>query len=123
MENLIPFLKYSSVVDWFFIILVVFIAVILIPVGLWIVIASRRRKSIYFLLMMTFLPLLLALLGTYVRIRKIETLAARYPDASAEVVAAGSREAWVMTYIGAFGTLAPALIAVTGLVVKNNRLD
>lgn len=123
METLIPFLKYSSVVDWFFIILVVFIAVILIPVGLWIVIASRRRKSIYFLLMMTFLPLLLALVGTYVRIRKIETLAARYPDASAEVIAAGSQEAWVMTYIGAFGTLIPALIAVTGLVVKNDRLD
>ena len=123
MENLIPFLKNSSVVDLFFIILVVFIAVILIPVGLWIVIASRRRKSIYLLLMMTFLPLLLALIGTYVRIRKIETLAARYPDASAEVIAAGSQEAWIMTYVGAFGTLVPALISVTGLVVKNDRLD
>lgn len=123
MENLIPFLKSSTVVDWFFIMLVVFIAVILIPVGLWIVIAARRRKTIYILLMMTFLPLLLALLGTLVRIRKIETLAARYPDASAEVISAASQEAWVMTYIGAFGTLVPALIAVTGLVVKNNRLD
>jgi hypothetical protein len=123
MENLIPFLKSSSVVVWFFIMLVVFIAVILIPVGLWIVIASRRRKSIYLLLMMTFLPLLLALLGTYVRIRKIETLAASYPDASAEVITAASHEAWIMTYIGAFGTLVPALIAVTGLVVKNDRLD
>ena len=123
MENLIPFLKSSSVVDWFFIMLVVFIAVILIPVGLWIVIASRRRKSIYFLLMMAFLPLILALLGTFVRIRTIETLAARYPDASAEVIAAGSQEAWILTYIGAFGTLVPALIAVTGLVVKNDRLD
>jgi hypothetical protein len=110
-------------VDLFFIMLVVFIAMILIPVGFWVVIAARRRKSIYLLLMMTFLPLLLALLGTYVRIRKIETLAARYPDASAEVIAAGSREAWIMTYIGAFGTLVPALIAVSGLVVKNNRLD
>lgn len=123
METLIPFLKNSSVVDWFFIMLVVFIAVILIPIGLWIVIASRRRKSIYLLLMMTFLPLLLALLGTYVRIRTLETLAARYPDVSAEVVAAGSKEAWIMTYIGALGTLVPALIAVTGLVVKNDRLD
>ena len=123
MENLIPFLKNSSVVDLFFIIIVVFIAVILIPVGLWIVIASRRRKSIYFLVMMAFLPLLLALLGTYVRIRKIETLAARYPDASAEVIAAASQEAWIMSYIGAFGTLVPALIAVTGLVIKNDRLE
>lgn len=123
METLIPFLKNSSVVDWFFIMLVVFIAVILIPIGLWIVIASRRRKSIYLLLMMTFLPLLLALLGTYVRIRTLETLPARYPDVSAEVVAAGSKEAWIMTYIGALGTLVPALIAVTGLVVKNDRLD
>jgi hypothetical protein len=123
MENLIPFLKSSSAVDWCFIILVVFIAVILIPVGLWIVIASRRRKSIYFLLTMAFLPLLLALLGTYVRIRTIETLTAAYPDANAEVIAAWIQEAWIMTYIGAFGTLAPALIAVTGLVVKNNRLD
>lgn len=123
MENLIPFLKYSSVVDWFFIILVVFVAIILIPVGLWIVIAARRRKSIYLLLMMTFLPLLLALVGTFVRIRKVETLAARYPEVTAEVVARGSQEAWVLTYIGAFGTLVPALIAVTGLVVKNDRLD
>lgn len=123
MENLIPFLKSSSAVDWCFIILVVFIAVMLIPVGLWIVIASRRRKSIYFLLAMAFLPLLLALLGTYVRIRTIETQTAPYQDANAEVIAAWIREAWIMTYIGALGSLVPALIAVTGLVVKNNRLE
>ena len=123
METLIPFLKHSSTLDLLVIILVIFIAVILIPVGIWIVIASRRRKSIYFLLMMAFLPLLLALLGTYVRIRNIETLPARNPEASAEVITAASQEAWIMTYIGAFGTLVPALIAVTGLVVKNDRLD
>ncbi len=48
MEILISFLKYSSALDLLVMSLVLLIAVILIPVGIWIAIASRIRKRIYF---------------------------------------------------------------------------
>ena len=120
METLIPFLKSSSVVDWCFIILVISIGVILIPVSLWIVIASQRRKPIYLLLIMAFLPLLLALVGTYVRNSKVEVLAASYPEIGARTIAAWRQENSLMTYIGAAGTVVPAVIAVIGLVFKKD---
>ena len=121
METLIPFLKNSSVLDLTVMSLVILIAVILIAVGIWTAIASRTRKPIYLFLMITLLPLLLALLGTYLRFRNIERAAAMFPDASAEVVAALRQEAWIMTDIGLVGTAVPVLIGVMGLAFKKER--
>jgi hypothetical protein len=118
MESLIPFLKHSSVLDLLVILLVVLIEVILIPVGIWIVIGSRRRKPIYFFLMIAVLPLLLGHLGTYLRFRGIESAMAMFPDARPEVVASARQEAWIITYVGATGTVVLWLIGMTGLVMK-----
>ena len=121
MESLIPFLKHSSTLDLFVVMLIIAIAVILIPVGIWIVIRSRRRKPIYFFLIITLLPLLLGLLGTYLRYIRIERALALVPNASAEVVAEVRQEAWITTYIGAVGTAVPGLIGVTGLILKKKK--
>ena len=118
METLFSFLKSSSTLDLLVIILVVLIAVVLIPVGIWIAIASRTRKPIYFFLMISLFPFLIALLGTFLRFRNIERAIAEVPNASAEVVEAAREEAWVTTYIGAAGTVIPVLIAVMGLAFK-----
>ncbi len=121
METLIPFLKHSNAVDLLVIILVILITLIMIPGGIWTVIASRSRKPIYFLLMIALLPLLLALLGTYLKFRKTERLIALYPGVSAEAIAVARREDWVTTYIGAAGTAVLGLIGVTGLILKKDR--
>jgi hypothetical protein len=121
VETLIPFLKSSSVVDLLVLFLVILISVFLIPVGIGISIASRSRKPICFFVMIAVLPLLLALFGTYLRFREIDRAIALFPEAGEEVVAAGRREAWITTYIGAAGTALPFLIGVTGLVLKKDR--
>jgi hypothetical protein len=118
METLISFLKHSSGLGLLVMLVVILLAVILIPVGIWIVIASRSRKPIYFFLMAALLPLLLALLGTYLSLANVEKVAAMFPEASTEIVAGARQEAWVPTYIGAVGTLIPAFIGVIGLVLK-----
>lgn len=121
METLISFLKHSSGLELLVMLVVILLAVILIPVGIWIVIASPRRKPIYFFLMATLLPLLLALLGTYLSLANVEKAATMFPEASAEIVTAARQEAWIPTYIGVAGTLIPALIGVIGLVLKKDR--
>ncbi len=93
METLIPFLRNSSVVDLLIIVLVILSTAILVPAGIWIAIAARSRKPIYFFLMIALLPLLLALLGTYLRFMNIERALARVPDVRAEVVTASKQEA------------------------------
>jgi hypothetical protein len=123
MDTLIPFLKHSSVVDLLVIFLVILITVVLIPAGIWIVIKSRSRKPICFFLVIVFLPLVLALLGTYLRFRNIESALAQVPEASKAIVAEARQEAWITTYLGAAGTALPFLIGVTGLVLKKNRND
>ncbi len=120
MEALIPFLKHSSALDLVIILLVVLIAVIFIPVGIGTVIASRSRKPIYFFLIIVWLPLFLALLGTYLRFRGVERAIADFPEVSSEVVVAARQEAWITTYIGAIGTALPGLIGVIGLLVKKD---
>jgi len=50
MNGLIPFLKHSSAPDLLVVLLVVLITIILVPVGIWIAIASRKRMPIYFFL-------------------------------------------------------------------------
>ena len=121
METLIPFLKHSSTVDLLVILLVGLITAIMIPAGIWTAIAARSRRPIYFFLMIALLPLLLALLGTYLRFRAAESAMAMVPEVSAEVVTAAHQEAWVMTYLGAAGTTILELIGVTGLILKKDR--
>ena len=121
METLISFLKHSSALELLVLLVVILLSVSLIAVGIWIVIASRRRKPIYFFLMATLLPLFLGLLGTYLSLANVEKTAAMFPEASAEIVTAARQEAWVPTYIGVAGTLIPALIGVVGLVLKKDR--
>ena len=123
METLIPFLRNSSVVDLLVIILVILITAILIPAGIWILIAARSRKPIYFFLMIALLPLLLALLGTYLRFMSIERALAKVPDVNTEVVSAAKQEAWITTYLGATGSAVIGLIGVTGLILKKDRND
>lgn len=118
METLIPFLKHSSTLDLLVILLVIIAAVILIPAGIWIAIAARKRTPIYFFLVVALLPLLLALFGTYLRFWEDERALRMFPEASPEVVAASRQEAWITTYIGAGGTAVLGLIGVTGLVLK-----
>ena len=121
METLIPFLKNSSVVDLLVITLVILITVILIPAGIWIVIAARSRKPIYFFLVLALLPLLLALLGTYLRFKSVDRALGMNPGVSAEVVTAANQEAWVTTYLGVAGSAVIGLIGITGLILKKER--
>ena len=120
METLISFLKHSSALELLVMLVVFLLALVLIPVGIWIVIASRRRKPIYFFLIATLLPLLLGLLGTYLSLANVEKMAAMFPEAGAEIVTAARQEAWIPTYIGVAGTLIPALIGVVGLILKKD---
>ena len=121
METLIPFLKNSSVLDLLVITLVILITVILIPAGIWIVVAARSRKPILFFLVLALLPLLLALLGTYLRFKSIDRALAMNPGVSAEVVTAANQEAWVTTYLGVAGSAVIGLIGITGLILKKER--
>lgn len=125
MEALIPFLKHSNWVDLSIILLVILIAVILIPVGIFASVASRTRKPIYLFLLITLLPLLLAMLGGFLRYANAERLLGHYPDLSARSVAEIRQEirweAWITTLIGVAGTAIPGLIGVTGLVLKKKR--
>ena len=121
MESLTTFVKNSSALDLFVVMVNIAIAVILIFVGILIVIISRRRKPIYFFLIITLLPLLLGLLGTYLIYIRIERDITLFPNASAEGVAEARQAAWVTTYIGAVGTAIPGLLGVTGLILKKEK--
>lgn len=123
MEPLIEFFKASTAVDLLVVLVVVLITIVLVPIGIWIAIASRSRKPICFVLVIGLLPLLLALLGTFWRIRNTDRAIAEFPDAGAEVVAAARQEAWITAYIGAAGTAAVELIAVIGLILKKDRRE
>lgn len=118
MDSLVSFLKHSSALDFIVFLLVILIAFVLIVVGIGILIASRTRKPIYYFLPLTLLPLLLAALGTYMRLSALERAVADFPEAGSEIVAAGRQEAWIMVYIGVAATALPALIGLTGLLMK-----
>lgn len=121
MDSLIPFLKHSSALDLLIFALVVLVGITLIVAGIWIALAARNRTPIYIFLVITFLPLLLGVLGTYLRFWNIERVAAMFPESGASVIAAARQEAMITTYAGAVGTLIPALIAVVALVLKKDR--
>ena len=121
METLIAFLKNSSTLDLLILTLIVLSTLILIPAGIWMALAARTRKPIFFFLMAALLPVLLGLLGTFLRIINAERMAAMFSEAGAEVVAAARAEAWVTTYIGAAATVLLGLIGLTGLALKGKR--
>jgi hypothetical protein len=121
METLMEFLKHSSTLDLLVILVVVFLTVVLVPIGIAIVIAARRRMPIYLLLIIALLPLLIALVGTYLRFIDIDRALANNPEAGAEIVSAARQEAWITAYLGAAGTAVIELIGVTGLIVKKDR--
>ena len=125
MDTLIPFLKHSNWLDLSIILLVILSALVLIPVGIFAFVASRTRKPIYLFLIITLLPLLLAVLGGILRYANAERLLDRYPDLSASSVARIRQEirqeAWITTLLGVAGTAIPGLIGITGLVLKKPR--
>lgn len=121
MDALVSFLKHSSALDLIIILLVILSAVVLIVVGIGILIAAKTRKPIYYFLVLTLLPLFLALLGTYLRFKVIDRALADFPEASTEIVAAASEEAWITTYIGVAATILPGLIGVAGLLFKKEK--
>lgn len=118
MDALVSFLKHASTLDFVVFLLVILIALVLIIAGIVIVIASKTRKPIYYFLVLTLLPLFLALVGTYMRLKTIDRAVVDFPEASSEIVASSREEAWVITYIGAAATILPGLIGVAGLLLK-----
>lgn len=116
MEALHSFLKSSTVVDLLVLLFIFFITVVMIPVGIWVVFGSRSRMPSYVFLLSASLPLVLALVGTYVRFVSIDEAVRQNPDVGEQVVLAARQEAWITTYIGAAGSTVLALIGVTALV-------
>jgi len=118
MEALTSFLKSSTVVDLQILLFILFITVVMIPIGIIIVFGSRSRMPSYVFLLCALLPLLLALAGTYVRFVSIDEAVRQNENVGEEVVLAARQEAWITTYIGAAGTTVLALIGVTAVVKK-----
>jgi hypothetical protein len=112
------FLKHSSALDLLVVLLVVLCTVVLAAVGIGLAFAARRRTPVYLFLAISFLPLLLSLVGTYLRFMAIDRALSFAPDASEEVVAAAHREAWLASYIGAACTGVLVVIGVGALLVK-----
>jgi hypothetical protein len=122
MESLTSFVKNSTALDLLIVMLIIGIAAILIVGGILIVIRSRSRMPIFFFLILTLLPLLFGILGSYSRYIRIERELAQVPNASAEVDwGAVRQEALITTYIGAVGTAIPGLIGMAGLVLKKEK--
>lgn len=118
MEALHSFLKSSTVVDLQILLFILFITVVMIPIGIIIVFASRSKMPSYVFLLCASLPLLLALVGTYVRFASIDEAVRQNENVGEEAVVAARQEAWITTYIGAAGTTVLALIGVTAVVKK-----
>jgi hypothetical protein len=114
VETLISFLKYSSPLDWF--LMVLWLGIILF--GLLLLIVSRARKLFYGYLFLALLPLPLGLATTYLKYLEVARMSVVAEYAGPEVVAAGRREAWVITYIGATASGAAILIGLSGLALK-----
>ncbi len=121
MEALQSFLKSSTVVDLLILLFILFITVVMIPIGVAIVIASRSKMPSYIFLLCASLPLLLALIGTYVRFVSIEEAVRENPGVGEQVIVAARQEAWITTYIGAAGTTMLALIGVTAVLKKERE--
>jgi|GEM_PF-3433980 len=125
MQNLGQFIKSSTAIDFAFIFLVLFIAFVLIPAAIVMVIKARRRKPMYLLLGISLLPLVLALLGASWRIYRQERLLDDYPEVLADAASTYRqefrREFLIMSTIGLAGTAIPFLIGVLGLVMKKSE--
>jgi uncharacterized membrane protein len=118
MEAFKNFLQSSATFDW----LVMTLTVIMILAGVILLFVARRPRSFYFYLGVGLLPLLLGLLTTYLKIQEVERMMAMVaPNSGVEVAEAGRREAWIITYIGAVGTVVAVLISLLGMISKKGR--
>lgn len=118
MEALESFLKSSTVIDLLVLLFILFITVVMIPIGILIVFASRSSKPAYIFLLSAVLPLVLALIGTCLRFASIEEAVRPNPGVGEEVILIARQEAWITTYIGAAGTTILALIGAAAVVKK-----
>lgn len=112
------FLKHSSASDLVIILLVVLSTVVLAALGIGLAMAARRRTPVYLFLAISFIPLLLSLGGTCLKLMAIDRALSFAPEASEQVVAEAHREAWLTTYLGAACTGVLAVIGVTALLLK-----
>jgi uncharacterized membrane protein len=116
VETLSDFMKHSSTLDW----LVIFLSVILILAAILLLIVLRGRKPFYPFLVLALLPLLLGLATTYLKYREVDRMLSMVESVGVEAAAAGRREAWISTYVGAAGTGAAMLIGLFGLALKKD---
>jgi uncharacterized membrane protein len=115
------FLKHSSALDLLVILLVVLSTIVLVVVGIALAVSARRRTLVYLFLAISVLPLLLSLVGTYLRFMAIDRALSFAPEASEQIVADAHREAWLTSYVGAACTGLLAVIGVTALLVKKEQ--
>ena len=118
MDSLLSFLKHSTALDLIVVLLIILLTVTLIIVALVTLFVSRGRKLIYVVLMAAALPLLLGLVGTFLRYDQIERSLSQVSEVGPDIVAAARAEAWFPMYFGLAGTALVELTAVSGLMLK-----
>jgi hypothetical protein len=118
VDSLLSFLKHSSTLDLLVVILIILLTVTLILVAVITLFATRGRKLIYVVLIAAALPLLLGLVGTFLRYDQIERSLSQISEGGPEIVAAARAEAWFPTYFGLTGTALVELTGVSGLMLK-----
>lgn len=118
MDSLLSFLKHSSTLDLIVVLLIILLTVTLILVAAITLFATAGRKLIYAVLIAASLPLLLGLVGTFLRYDQIERSLSQVSEAGPEIVAAARAEAWFPTYFGLAGTALVELTGVSGLMLK-----
>jgi len=118
VQALRDFLQFSTTLDW----LVTILIVILVVTGVILLIVARRPRPFYVYLGLGLMPLLLGLLTTYLKNQELQRMVAMLgPDGRVEVAEAARREAWMITYIGAGGTVVAIVIALLGMISKRGR--
>jgi hypothetical protein len=115
------FLKHSSALDLLVILLIVLSTVVLAVVGIALALSARKQTPVYLFLALTFLPLLLSLVGIYLRFMAIDRALNFAPEAGQEIVAAAHQEAWLTSYLGVACTGVLAIIGVTALLRKKEQ--
>ena len=118
MDSLLSFLKHASALDLVVVLLIILLTGTLILVAVITLFATRGRKLIYVVLIAASLPLLLGLVGTFLRYDQIERSLSQVSEVGPEIVAAARAEAWFPTYFGLAGTALVELTGASGLMLK-----
>ena len=114
MEAVGDFVKNLGLLD----LLIIVLTVILILAGILILIFGRSRRLIYGFLSAAVLPLLLGLLGLYLKNLALDRGFGLVGHLSAEGIAAARREALIIAAIGVGGTFVLVLMGLMGLALK-----